>query len=313
MTKKKVNAKNSFGADAKVLFLLKPWKNAKGAAVNKPLIMDGAMGTELMARGVKLPLPLWSAESNLTDPEIVCAIHKGYVNAGADIIGTNTFRTTTWTYRKADYSPKRARERARASLMNAVEFGRRSNPKILAGSITSIEDCYSPELFPGRGAAEDTYGETVDWFYEAGVDVILFETMGHLDEIDIALQSVNGQNIWLSLIVKDDDHLLSGHSLESVYPMAKDKVDILMLNCNTVAKTDSALEGVIENWGGDWGVYPNMGLTEPEPDGEIDEKVDDQSFNNIISTYLDMSPKVIGSCCGSSPKHTKIIYKLINQ
>ena len=143
--------------------------------------------------------------------------------------------------------------------------------------------------------------------------MILFETMGHLDEIDIALQSVNGQNILLSLIVKDDDHLLSGHSLESVYPMAKDKVDILMLNCNTVAKTDSALEGVIENWGGDWGVYPNMGLTEPEPDGEMDEKVDDQSFNKIISTYLDMSPKVIGSCCGSSPKHTEIIYKLINQ
>ena len=54
------------------------------------------MGTELMARGVKLPLPLWSAESNLTDPKIVSDIHRDYVNAGADIIGTNTFRTTTW-------------------------------------------------------------------------------------------------------------------------------------------------------------------------------------------------------------------------
>ena len=92
------------------------------------------MGTELMARGVKLPLPLWSAESNLTNPKIVSDIHRDYVNAGADIIGTNTFRTTTWTYRKAGYSPKRAQERARASLMKSVELGRSSNPKILANS-----------------------------------------------------------------------------------------------------------------------------------------------------------------------------------
>jgi len=48
------------------------------------------MGTELMARGLSLPLPLWSAESNLTDPDVVQSVHQGYVNAGADIIGTNT-------------------------------------------------------------------------------------------------------------------------------------------------------------------------------------------------------------------------------
>lgn len=270
------------------------------------------MGTELMARGVNLPLPLWSAESNLTDPDTVTAIHQDYVNAGADIIGTNTFRTTTWTYRKAGYSPMRAQERARSSLMKAVELARTSNPNVLAGSITSIEDCYSPELFPGRGAAEDTYGETVEWFSEAGVDLILFETMGHLDEIDIALQTVNGQNVWLSLIIKDERHLLSGHELNDVYEIAKDNVDILMVNCNTVEKTDKALKNMNQNWEGEWGVYPNMGLTEPEPDGKMDEKVDDQSFNNIISTYLGMSPKVIGSCCGSTPKHTEMIYKLVN-
>ncbi len=79
--------------------------------------MDGAMGTELMARGLNLPLPLWSAESNLTDPDVVQSVHQDYVNAGADIIGTNTFRTTTWTYRKAGFTPKRAAERAKSSLM----------------------------------------------------------------------------------------------------------------------------------------------------------------------------------------------------
>ena len=189
--------------------------------------MDGAMGTELMGRGVELPLPLWSAESNLTDPEVVSSIHQDYVDAGADIIGTNTFRTTTWTYRKANFSPKRAQERARSSLMKAVELAQLANPKVLAGSITTIEDCYSPATFPGRSAAEDTYGENVEWFIESGVDVILFETMGHLDEIDVALESAKNEKIWLSLIVKDGDHLLSGNPLKSAIekwlPFSKDK------------------------------------------------------------------------------------------
>ena len=280
--------------------------------VNRPLIMDGAMGTELMARALDLPLPLWSAESNLTDPDVVKSVHQDYVNAGADIIGTNTFRTTTWTYRKAGFTPKRAAERAKSSLMKAVDLARSANPKITAGSITTIEDCYESESFPGRDAAEDTYGENVEWFKEAGVDVILFETMGHLDEIDVALKSVNENKIWLSLIVNDDDHLLSGHRIESVYELAKYKVDVLMLNCNTIDKTDQTLEKMINNWGRDWGVYPNLGLTEPEPDGEMKEKVDDRSFSKIVSKYLGMNPMVIGSCCGSTPKHTEMIYELVN-
>ena len=279
----------------------------------KPLIMDGAMGTELMGRGVELPLPLWSAESNLTDPEVVSSIHQDYVDAGADIIGTNTFRTTTWTYRKANFSPKRAQERARSSLMKAVELAQLANPKVLAGSITTIEDCYSPATFPGRSAAEDTYGENVEWFIESGVDVILFETMGHLDEIDVALKSAKNEKIWLSLIVKDGDHLLSGNPLKSAIELAKNKVDVLMLNCNTINATNHALKNLTQNWASKWGLYPNLGLNEPEPDGKMDEKVDDLSFGKTIKKYLELEPMVIGACCGSNPKHTDIIYKLINQ
>ncbi|MBN4081208.1 homocysteine S-methyltransferase family protein [Caldithrix abyssi] len=282
---------------------------------NRPLIMDGAMGTELIARGLKLPLPLWSAEANLSTPEAVLAIHHDYVSAGADIITTNTFRTTTWSYRKAEYSPKRAAERAKSSLMKAVDLARSTHSKIVAGSLTSIEDCYAPERFPGRGVAEDIYGETTEWFLEAGVDVFLFETMGHLEEIDIALSSVQAFNtdIWLSLIVKDKDHLLSGHDLGDVYRLAKIKnVKCLLLNCNTIEKTDQTLENFINGWGGDWGVYPNLGVSEPEPHGEMREKVNDDSFMKTISTYLESEPIIIGTCCGSTPQHTALIYNFLN-
>ena len=214
------------------------------------------MGTELMDRGLKMPLPLWSADTNITDPEVVKAVHQDYVNAGADIIGTNTFRTTTWTYRKIGLSHKVSKDRARTSLMKAVDLARESNPKILAASLTSIEDSYDSSLYPGRSITEDTYGENINWFLDAGVDVILFETMGHLEEIEIALETVKNldHRIWLSLIMKDKDHILSGNHINDVFMIADKKVDSLMLNCNTIAKTNQTLELIKNNWSNNWGV-----------------------------------------------------------
>ena len=143
-------------------------------AVSRPLILDGAMGTQLMERGLKLPLPLWSADLNITHPDDVADVHSSYVAAGADIITTNTFRTTTWSYRKAGFSQQTANHRARESLMRAVESAQRSKAQIIAGSITSVEDCYKPDLFPGKAVAEDTFGEMLLWFEESGIDLILF-------------------------------------------------------------------------------------------------------------------------------------------
>ena len=76
--------------------------------MNSPIIMDGAMGTELQNRGVQVPLPLWSANANIDYPQIVMDIHKDYINAGSDIITTNTFRSTEWTYKKAGYGKNKS-------------------------------------------------------------------------------------------------------------------------------------------------------------------------------------------------------------
>ena len=278
------------------------------------LIINGAMGTELMDQGIMLPLPLWSAQANTGQPQIVQNIHQKYVDAGADIITTNTFRTTTWSYRRAEYSPKRAQRKAKESLMKAIDLGRSVNPKILAGSITSINDCYEPDKFPGKTIAEDSYGETLDWFTEAGVEHIFLETMGHLEEIKIAIDaSKNISELYLSLIIKDKEHLLSGHLIEDVFPIVNDKISCLMLNCNTIDITNRVLDSFINNWNSKWGVYPNLGLTKPEPDGKMIQKVDDDEFERTMISYIKKSPTIIGACCGSSPKHIRKIKNLLKK
>ncbi len=272
------------------------------------------MGTQLISHGIKLPLPLWSAQANIEEPQIVQSIHKDYVEAGADIITTNTFRTTTWSYRRAEYSPKRASRKARDSLMKAIDLARSVNPKILAGSITSINDCYEPDKFPGKTIAEDSYGETVEWFIEGGIETVLLETMGHLDEINIALEATkNISTVWLSLIINEKGHLLSGDSLREIYALNIKQLTCLMLNCNTIELTGQNLNSFIDNSTLNWGIYPNLGLTQPEVDGEIHGIVDTEKFKQSIISYLDKKPYIIGACCGSTPNHIKIIRDLIEE
>ncbi len=282
---------------------------------SKPLILDGAMGTELINRGVDLPLPIWSADANLNDKEAVLGIHKDYAAAGADILTTNTFRTTTYTYRKAGYTPKRAQERAKESLMSAIDLTRKAVGKDLqvAGSISAVDDCYSPELYPGKSAVEDTYGETLEWFIEGGVNLFLFETMGHFEEIQIALEASrnNESTSWVSLILKDGEHLLDGHSLDETINMIKTfPVSCLMLNCNKVETTQNALETFLSLWTDDWGVYSNLGMTDYE--NNYFNTIKDSNFKESILLYLESNPTIIGACCGSTPKHIEMIKNLIN-
>ena len=69
-------------------------------------LLDGAMGSELMRRGLTLPEHIWSADANITNPDLVQQIHKEYVDAGADYITCNTFRTTPRAYKKANKGKK---------------------------------------------------------------------------------------------------------------------------------------------------------------------------------------------------------------
>ena len=106
------------------------------------LILDGATGTELDRRGVDTSLPLWSARALLTAPDIVQQIHRDYLDAGADLITTNTFRTHRRTLTRAGVG-----ERTRELTQLAVELARRAieesgRTAYIAGSMSPLEDCY---------------------------------------------------------------------------------------------------------------------------------------------------------------------------
>lgn len=279
------------------------------------LILDGALGTQLESYDLPLSLPIWSADANLNNPEIVTKIHNDYIKAGANVITTNTFRSTPWTYRKSGFSKLKAYNSAKDSFFRAIDCARKaSNEEIqIAGAITSVEDCYQPNKYPGKMATEETYGQLLEWFSEAEVDIILFETMGHIEEIKIAIEMTSSilDPIWVSLIMLDEETLLDGTLFLDFFQLFENNnIDSLLLNCNNIDITIEAMKKISNLNIPRFGAYPNLGLKEYQ--NNFQEIVNRSNFIPKMESLLKTDLGIIGACCGSTPEHIKILKTLIN-
>ena len=284
--------------------------------MSSPQILDGAMGTELQNRGVRIPLPLWSANANIEHPQIVMDIHREYTQAGCDILTTNTFRSTFWTYRKAGLGNLKSKELAKLSLYKAVECANEvaTNPIKVAGSITTVDDCYTPGAYPGRSVAEDIYGQSIEWLLDAGINILLFETMGNIEEILCGLEMAMDHEItvWLSLIMKDESHILDNTPIQKVLELIKPhQIECIMTNCNQIHTTINSIQSLRNNWDGKWGTYPN--LSNSDYDNKYLTIIDESDFKNSIEKLCYLKPDVIGLCCGSTPRHINELTKLTKE
>ena len=118
-------------------------------------LLDGAMGSEFIKRNITLPKHVWSANINLEAQELLYQIHCEYIDAGANYLTTNTFRAAPRAYQKLNIDDKDANRIAKQSLKSAVTIAKKaacSYAKVL-GSIAPLEDCYRPDLFPGKDIA----------------------------------------------------------------------------------------------------------------------------------------------------------------
>ena len=287
--------------------------------LKKPLIMDGAMGTELMRRGIELPLPLWSSMSNIDQFDQVMNIHKDYIEAGSDIVTTNTFRTTPRTFIKAGYSQNESEIISEQCCNMAIEAAKHAVKKentLIAGSVAPLEDCYEPLHFPGKEIAKKEFQLIIDRIIRKGVDILLFETMGNYEEIESALQVSNHVDIqrWLSIVLKNKNSILDGTELQKVVELAnKNKIDMVLINCTPVNIILEALDIFLGYRKGKWGVYPNAGENMPTKDGEFVSKLDDESFCKAIQDYITLGASVVGSCCGSTPNTVRKISNMIKK
>lgn len=278
----------------------------------KIVLMNGGTGSEITARGVKTTLPLWSAQALFTHPDVVKQIHRDYIDAGAQIVVTNTFRTTKRTFKKAGLTDYQAKKAVMLACKLAKEAVKESgNAVIVAGSIAPLEDCYSPRLVPPLKDLKKEHSENVQNLKKGGIDFILAETMISINEVISVCQATNrvGLPLAVSFCCNAKGELLSGESLQdAVEKVGQYRPLFISLNCmslKSITRVAKKLRKITD--------LP-IGIC-AQGDGEVD---DNQGWigggTKAVNDYVKEARKwkkigvqIIGGCCGTNPEHIKKI------
>lgn len=309
----------------------------------KILVLDGAMGTAIQKlnlseedfRGnleVKVNQKGNNDILNLTKPEVIKDIHKAYLEAGADIIETNTFNSNSIS--QADYGLENsiynlnyrgariAREAADLYILKDE-----SKPRFVAGSIgpTNKSASISSDVEnPGFRAVNfdellKAYEEQIEGLAEGGVDLLLMETI--YDTLNARAAIIAADNVlsrkgldikvMISGTIADKSgRILSGQTLEAFAESLKqERIVSIGLNCSFGAKD---LLPFIRKLSKTQSLYisfhPNAGL--PNSLGEYEE-TPDLTASYVKELALEGHLNIVGGCCGTTPSHIKAIYEAV--
>ncbi len=278
------------------------------------LLLDGATGTELERRGAKSALPLWSAHALLHDPALVGRIHADYVEAGAELLTANTFRTQRRTLERNGVGERAAALTARAvALARAAAAAggdrrvRPVRPVHVLGSAPPLEDCFRPDLVPDDDSLASEHGEHAANLSAAGVDAILVETMNTIREALAALRAARATKLptLVSFVCWDGPRLLSGELLrEAVAAVRAEQPTALLANCLPPSNVAACLAVLAES-GLPFGVYANLGAPLDERGRERSEDCAPERFAAHAASWLAASATLVGGCCGTTPAHIR--------
>jgi len=276
-----------------------------------PLLLDGALGTELERRGAACALPLWSARALLDAPALVRAIHADYVAAGCELLTANTFRTQRRTLDRAGLGDRTAELVARAVRLAREAAATAGRPVLIAGSLAPLEDCWHPERVPEAATLAREHAEQARHLAEAGADAILVETMGTLREAQagVAAAVATGLPCLASLCCGPGARLLSGEPLaEALAALAPLGPVALLVNCLPAADADACL-AALAGCGLPFGVQPNLGAPGATPDAPRRDELNPAAFAAFGARWIARGARALGGCCGTTPAHLRALHE----
>ena len=275
-------------------------------------ILDGAIGTELERRGFPLTSPGWSASAIRNAPKLLKKIHSDYVDAGADIVTANTFRTHQRNLVGTSWDGE-----SRQLTIEAVQIAREAaNGKALvAGSIAPLEDCYSPELTPPPEEIVVEHKAMIAALKEARVDLVLVETQLTIRESTAIAKLLAEADVpfLISFVARRDGTLLSGESLSLAFESVS-SFDPLgyLLNCLPANEVTDCLISVSPKFGQrTLGIYANTGRRDCDGYWETTTAISPAVYAEFIPSWRSLGVTVFGGCCGTTPEHIKLIKKTV--
>ena len=267
---------------------------------------DGAMGTLLYAKGIFINRSY--DELNLSQPELVRAVHHEYLQAGAEIIETNTFGANSFRLGRHSIADK-VREVNLAGVHLAREAAK-SFDVWVAGSVGPLGIRIEPLGKTSFEEARAAFREQIETLAEAGVDLLILETFGYVEELHQAVQAAREVAPHLPLIaqvtIDEEGNCLDGSDPETFVPRIEQwGVDAIGCNCSVgpVAMLE-AMERVRALTTLPLAAQPNAGIPR-SVEGRNIYLCSPEYMASYARRFVAAGVKIIGGCCGTTPEHIR--------
>ncbi len=296
----------------------------------KPLVMDGATGSELQRRGVYVShgvsedrvLGAWSATAMRDAPEVVREVHEDYLKVGADILITNSFWTNSVKLGLVGLEDEAERYTRMAGEI-AVEVRDRMKPEAFVAGGMAPPHGGRPEVPVDREDLAREFAMQARELAAAGVDFILPEYVGWLEDCVMAVDAVSEVGLPVVLGVRHvtrEGTMQHGESFEDLAAALKGReVAAILLMCSSAEDINASLPRLAAAFDGPVGAYPNIGYGDSEEsvkDGGHFHSLDTTTHSPAILAnhargWLDDGARIVGGCCASTPDHIAAIRALV--
>jgi homocysteine S-methyltransferase len=273
-----------------------------------PVLCDGAMGTLLYAKGVFINRSY--DELNLSQPDLIRGIHHDYLQAGAEIIETNTFGANSFRLARHSLADK-VRDINRAGVRLAREAAK-SFDVWVAGSVGPLGTRIEPLGKTSFQEARDSFREQIAGLVESGVDLLILETFGYLEEIHQAILAAKDVNPSIPLVaqvtIDEDGNCLDGSDPETFAPkLAEWGADIIGCNCSVgpVAML-GAMERVRTVTSLPLAAQPNAGIPR-SVEGRNIYLCSPEYMASYARKFVGAGVRLVGGCCGTTPDHIRVM------
>ena len=279
---------------------------------SRPVLADGAMGTVLYARGVFINRCY--DELNLSDPNLILSVHEDYLHAGAEIIETNTFGANRFRLSRHGLSAKVAEINAAGVRLakQAVAHLRekQAGEAWIAGSVGPLGVRLEPLGKTGLDEARAAFAEQTYALAQAGVDMVVIETMLSLNEARQALiaaqETAPDLPVLVMVTVDDESNCLDGSSAQNAAALLTEwGAGAIGVNCSTgPAAVLTAIEAMRGATTLPLAAMPNAGMPRAI-EGRNIYLCSPEYMASFARKAIGAGAQIVGGCCGTTPNHTR--------
>jgi homocysteine S-methyltransferase len=275
---------------------------------DSPVLCDGAMGTLLYAKGIFINRCY--DELNISQPDLIRGIHHDYLQAGAEVIETNTFGGNSVRLARHGLADK-VREINSAGAKLAKEAAK-SFGGWVAGSVGPLGIRIEPLGKTSFDEAREVFRQQIAALLEGGVDFLILETFGYVDELQQAFRAARELDANIPVVaqvtVDEDSNCLDGSTPEVFAPrITQWGVDVLGCNCSVgpVAMLD-AMERVRAATPLPLSAQPNAGIPR-SVEGRNIYLCSPEYMASYTRKFVAAGVRLVGGCCGTTPEHIRVM------